>query len=111
MFKVSPLACAKHAVQQPGVSGATCWACFFFLLLLLFFFFFKLRVVKLQLLIEIDKLPDMQGTFAERKNMLVKKGVWYLHTTASGAQFSAIFCLHFCFCLFVFLVGKITVWN
>jgi len=46
--------------------------------------FFKLRVVKLQLLIEIDKLPDMQGTFAERKNMLVKKGAWYLHTTALG---------------------------
>ena len=45
---------------------------------------FKLRVVKLQLVIESDKLPDMQGTFAERKNMLVKKGVWYLHTTASG---------------------------
>ena len=38
MFKVSPLACAKHAVQQPGASGATCWACFFLLLLLLLFF-------------------------------------------------------------------------
>ena len=25
--------------------------------------------MKLQLLIEIDKLPGMQGTFAERKNM------------------------------------------
>ena len=47
-------------------------------------FLFKLRVVKLQLIIEIDKLPDMQGTFAERKNMLVKKGVWYLQTTTSG---------------------------
>ena len=27
--------------------------------------------MKLQLLIEIDKLPGMQGTFAERKNMFV----------------------------------------
>ena len=40
--------------------------------------------MKLQLVIEIDKLPDMQGTFAEIKTMLVKKGVWYLQATASG---------------------------
>ena len=39
MFKVSPLACAKHAVQQPGASGATCWACFFFIVVVVVFFF------------------------------------------------------------------------
>ena len=69
--------------------------------------------MKLQLVIEIDKLPDMQGTFAETKDCVSEKGGL---VSTSNCFRSLIFSnilpsFLFLFVCCLFLVNEITKWN